>query len=52
MTKALSFMLQDRNPTDEQLMDAGGEMVGGFWVFPDGSRGRRMPMEGRFIALT
>ena len=37
-------------PSNEELTAAGGVFQNGWWIFPDGSRGRSFPMEGRFIA--
>ena len=47
-TQAFYFSQMNPRPSEQLLQDAGAKFDGYWWVFPDASKGRFMPFEGRF----
>jgi len=45
------FFMQVGWPSEEQLLKAGATFDRGMWTFPDGSRGRFLPPQGRFMPV-
>jgi hypothetical protein len=39
------------HPTEDQLTQAGGVFDREWWRFPDGSKGKFVPYQGRFAAI-